>query len=493
LSSFFVPLAERTVESLHSSLSEIKKAVAGQELSQVDVDRLAARKAALREEHASLQQGIYEAKQQADQAEVSLKKSLQELSSRLQEYNQSASKLQLLPSTAKYAFGLEYQLKLNESYLRDVGNMGVGALDTSVTEHGHGAGEGNTTSHTANFASATTTYHLLGNDVKGAIKPNLRELKGKMIKQANEHSKLSLELADSIQSMAEAIVESQKAQESLTKAIKAKEDALAAAKQEHEAALQQQQGMTETLTQQLSKTRQELSAVQGSLGGVKEDAVRSEALKLKTYIQVLNDTRMRARLKFQDCIETLARHKDAVVDKLEGLRAKVQAKRDAELAAPPARETIGGARASGSSVAASSTTNAAVMAAIAQNKAARLAAANAGIPNATHGAGSSSITSNVFSRLPPTPYDDTAPLPSTSTASSSNPVMAAVNHGRVTIGGVNGRLPVAMPPVGAVKVFVAPPTVPAATTKATVVPATIKVAVPTTAATNRHLRFEEEA
>lgn len=486
---FFPPLAaERTVESLHSSLSEISKAIAGQELSQQDVDRLASRKSALREEHASLQQSLYEAKQLADNAEVALKRALNELSARLSEYHSSASKLQLLPSSAKYAFGLDYGLKVNEAYLREVGASAsynvtttmMGALDSSSSlDH-----DGNTTS-TNNFASATTTSLLLGNDVKTSIKPNLRELKAKMIRQANDQSKQGIELADAIHSLNEAIAESQRTAESLSRSIRAKEDALASAKQEHEAALQQQQGITDSLTQQLSKTRQELSQVQGTLGQVKDDAVTSASLKLRTYTQVLNDTRMRARLKFQDCLEVLARHKDTVVEKLEALRAKVQSKRDAELAAPPPRETLGGRGSSSSS--SSSSSSAAVMAAIAANKAARMQSVAASTI-------ASSTSSSLVGRLaPPTPFDDTAPpapvtttaagarqplmaAPSTSSNNSNNPVIAAI--GRATIGGG----------AASSKPFVAPPTVPhPQVSAAAVAPPTVLA----TATTNRHLRFEE--
>jgi hypothetical protein len=59
----------------------VQRAVASQDLSPGDVDRLAARKAGLREEHATLQAQVQVAHRGGAEAEASLKKSLAEVRS----------------------------------------------------------------------------------------------------------------------------------------------------------------------------------------------------------------------------------------------------------------------------------------------------------------------------------------------------------------------------------------------------------------------------
>jgi hypothetical protein len=78
--------------------------------------------------------------------------------------------------------------------------------------------------------------------------------------------------------------------------------------------------------------RQELAAAAGA--HVRPEAIKNEQLKLHTFAQILAHKRAETRIKVEDCITALANHKDAIVERLEGLRAKVQARRDTDLAMP---------------------------------------------------------------------------------------------------------------------------------------------------------------
>jgi hypothetical protein len=110
------------------------------------------------------------------------------------EYTGQAQRLQLLPLGAKYSFGVDFALRMNEAALDAVTASGSimasaaaagGDEDASMT-----AGEGGT------VASAATTAALLGGDLKRVFKPQLRELRAKMQRQTGEHTRHALELAE---------------------------------------------------------------------------------------------------------------------------------------------------------------------------------------------------------------------------------------------------------------------------------------------------------
>jgi hypothetical protein len=134
----------------------------------------------------------------------------------ISEYTTSATKLQLLPMGAKYSFGVDFSLRLNDSYLDSVGcsndtTFGGGDLSMSMSSH---TGEFNVATNGA--ASAATTTALLGADLKTTIKPQLRELRAKMQKQAGEHGKTLLDLAEALTTFAEAREEATKKVEAVS-------------------------------------------------------------------------------------------------------------------------------------------------------------------------------------------------------------------------------------------------------------------------------------
>jgi hypothetical protein len=105
---------------------------------------------------------------------------------------------------------------------------------------------------------------LLGNDLKALIKPQLRELRAKMARQAGETGKAVVEAGDALAALADAADDAAKAADAHARSLRAKEETLAALRAETEASLAGAQRATEALTLQVSAVRQELAAAAGA-------------------------------------------------------------------------------------------------------------------------------------------------------------------------------------------------------------------------------------
>lgn len=186
----------------------MQKVCSTQELSAADVDALAQRKSFMRQQAAKLQGDAHSMAGESLALEMQVKGALGELQQRLSEYSSQCNKLQLLPLGAKYSFGIDFSVKLNESYL-DRLTVGEGtAFSSSSSSTGEADesmamdGAGLSAAHTG--ASAATTSKLIGADFKAVIRPQLKELKGKMVRQAGEHGRVLLEMQETMASLVDA-------------------------------------------------------------------------------------------------------------------------------------------------------------------------------------------------------------------------------------------------------------------------------------------------
>jgi len=258
-----------------------------------------------------------------------------QLSGRVADYTAQASRLQLLPLGAKYSFGVDFSLRLNETYLREevTGATGVSVTSTDLSA----SWDGSASTHgggLATAATAATTAALLGNDLKHVLKPQLRELKAKMARQSAEHSRQIMELADAAAAQEEAAAEHRRHIDAHGRALRAREDAVAAARGEQESSLAAASGTTDELTAQVGAARQDLAATTAATA--REESIKNEQLKLNTFAAFLAHKRAEAKVTIEDCLAALSNHKAAVEAKLDALRANAQTRRDAELAMPRA-------------------------------------------------------------------------------------------------------------------------------------------------------------
>lgn len=130
---------------------------------------MAAKREALRQQYAALRDAAAGVDAETADAVARLKKALASLNTRIGEYTALASKLQLLPLGAKYSFGVDFAVRVNTGFLDALGSGSTGSGDTMDMTASAAAGGG-----VLPTASAATTASLLGADLKGVIKPQLR-------------------------------------------------------------------------------------------------------------------------------------------------------------------------------------------------------------------------------------------------------------------------------------------------------------------------------
>lgn len=161
--------AEGELARTEASLAALTTRVEAQELTAADVERMAAKREALRQQYAALRDAAAGVDAETADAVARLKKALASLNTRIGEYTALASKLQLLPLGAKYSFGVDFAVRVNTGFLDALGSGSTGSGDTMDMTASAAAGGG-----VLPTASAATTASLLGADLKGVIKPQLR-------------------------------------------------------------------------------------------------------------------------------------------------------------------------------------------------------------------------------------------------------------------------------------------------------------------------------
>jgi kinetochore protein NDC80 len=141
-----------------------------QELSPQDVERMMSEKAGLKatlEKTNSMRDAI-----QKDiwEMEMGVSKSMEALDDQTCQYNGKAVALQLVPSTAKWAGGADFEVKLNGHY----------------------------NNNSMNRISSSNVNNLFTADVKGSIKPALKDLKEAIIAQMHKMRSSSLEVQEQL-------------------------------------------------------------------------------------------------------------------------------------------------------------------------------------------------------------------------------------------------------------------------------------------------------
>ena len=172
---------------------QLERRLEAQEIQPADVDRMAKQKARLREETAKAHTDMRAAADRALVLSQSVKASLERLRSVTVEYNSMATRLQIVPASAKYSQGQDFSLRVSDSFLASVSAAAVGK----------GGPEGAA-------AGAATSAALLCSDVKGVVKYGLREMKGKLARSVADAGRSALDLDEQLNNLAEARAEATK-------------------------------------------------------------------------------------------------------------------------------------------------------------------------------------------------------------------------------------------------------------------------------------------
>ena len=353
-------------------------------------------------------------------ADRQLKDATDALSTHLSRFNAEAARLQIAPAGAKYSGGADFSLTLDSAFLASIGPAGAvvpeaalaalmsaGGADDTMNASIAGAGT------TAVTASAATTAALLGNDVKGTVKPGLREIRARLARAAADTAASLRELDERVTSTADARRDVTRRSEALARRISEKDAAVEAHRAELDAGLTGSQRRMDDVEAAVTAARAELADAQAAALELSPDALRAVEITVSTQLAALEARRRGALGTLHRLLAACHEHKYAISERLEELVARATAKRERLTGAAPLRAPAPGARAVSSHGAVESTRAAG-------------ASISAALPLMPAPPAASSAASHVLfsagpATLPPPPAAHHSTLASSSTAGGALP------------------------------------------------------------------------
>lgn len=280
---------EEKLEGLRTLIKKLELRVENQELSAADVEHMGKEKRMLKESAEKVAAQKDAAQSALWELEMALSREMEGLNTKIQEYHDQASGLHLLPSTAKYAQGVDYEVRLAASG----GRGGAELLATDTTELARQLKKLKQRFTNQRFDALTACDDL--NDVVSDKRAAKREaeqgigaLEARLAKLDEDHKTEKVEMERSRAAMHDEMADVEAEIEGTQRVIE--EEAAAAAGLE-QAAL---------------------------------DRAEAEFLEHATQLQ---DRRLAVRTKIATALEYLTDHKTRIQAQLEGVAAELDARK----------------------------------------------------------------------------------------------------------------------------------------------------------------------
>jgi SMC interacting uncharacterized protein involved in chromosome segregation len=181
-------LKQKEYDELLAERDDLQARVAKQEVNLADVTRMQHERESLQQTQSSLRLKLESVQQDLWETGMRVSKVCEQLEKTVQEYNGAAARLELLPPSAKHAHGVDYELQMNASTMRDVDGGGRG--------HKSGA--------------------LFSLDLKQTLEPALERVKTAVTQENLAAREQDLELQDEVESSLEAVSEAREEVAKLT-------------------------------------------------------------------------------------------------------------------------------------------------------------------------------------------------------------------------------------------------------------------------------------
>jgi len=254
---------EAELAEAQADLDDVRRTVETQELSPEDVDRLRSQAARHRDKAAAVSRQRKEATMELEKAESVMAKAVEALEARLVEYHRAAASLHLLAPDDENADGLSFELELDTARLRSDGPLGASRA----------APEGRRDSLAAQL-SKLTTADILGTDVRGVLRPALRELKTTMHRRAMEERAAEAESRDTTEATKEAVQDLRMRLSESEKRVHGLEDTYRREKQAVDRALEKLVSQTDEVEAKVEQARAELQEAEDEADRLDERAIR---------------------------------------------------------------------------------------------------------------------------------------------------------------------------------------------------------------------------
>lgn len=280
---------ERLAEA-QADVARLQHRVDTQEVSAADAEHMAQERARLRESLDATAAAKEAAQNDLFEMEQALAKSTDALNARVSEYSTMATQLQVLPRTAKHARGIDFDIHI----VKDPAEGGDGAGDS-----------------------------LLSADVKGVIKPALRELKSVFTQKMHEIRAQSLETSESVAVAEEAVEEHERVIEHRETQLHKLEETFKKEKEALEAHLSAHRGDVEAIEEQIDELQGVARAEQSN--GREFTKESNDVLEAEVAAEIKSNEFARRELQAQiiTAMDQLTAHKHYIQERLESLQAKL--------------------------------------------------------------------------------------------------------------------------------------------------------------------------
>ncbi|KAA0170520.1 hypothetical protein FNF27_06582 [Cafeteria roenbergensis] len=332
---------EAEAEEARRALEEARHTVDTQELCPEDVERMEAQRAKHRERAAAVARQREQAALELDEADAALGAALERLEAQLEAYTRAAGSLRLLAPDDENAEGVNFELELDMGRLGGDGlaDGGASSLAASRVGGGGGAAAGSAAGRRESLSaqlSRLSTADILGTDVRGVIRPALRELKSTLHARTGQAKSAEAELRDATEAAREGAEDLRARRAEATKRVQSLTETYKREKSAVDRSLEGLVARTDDVEAQVEAARKELAEAE-------EEASRVDERALRRIREAANRRVDEARRQTEQAVAALRADTEAVaahVDRIRGLLASAATDVEASVQA-----AISGARA----------------------------------------------------------------------------------------------------------------------------------------------------
>jgi kinetochore protein NDC80 len=297
------------------ALAGVRHTIETQELSVDDVERIQAQRQRHMEKAAATAKQKEEARRELAEAEAVLAAAIEGLEGQLVEYHKAASSLHLLAPDDDNAAGIDYELELDTSMLTPDADLTSDTIGHSAA--GGSSGSGRRESLSAQL-SKLSTAQILGTDVRGVIKPALRELKTSLHRRTIEERGRETELADAAEAAGEAVEDCRQRLQEADRRVQSLTDTFKRERAANERTLQHLVEQTDAAEKQVEEARDALQAAE-------DDAISLDERALRRIREESTRRVQSARARADSAVSALRSDTLAVTRHVDAVRRRLQA------------------------------------------------------------------------------------------------------------------------------------------------------------------------
>lgn len=305
---------EREQQEAEAALAAVRHTIETQELSTEDVERIRAQQQRNLDKAAATGKQKEEARRELAEAEAVLAAAIEGLEGQLAQYHKAAASLHLLAPDDENAAGIDFELELDTTHLVSSADLTSDTIGTA----GASAAMGGRRESVSAQLSKLSAAEILGTDVRGVIKPALRELKTSLHRRTIEERGRETELADAAEATSEAVEDCKQRLQEADRRVQSLTETFKRERAANERTLQQLVEETDAAEKQVEEAREALQAAEDEASSLDERTLRRVREESTRRVQV-------ARARADAALSSLRQDTLAVTRHVEAVRRRLHA------------------------------------------------------------------------------------------------------------------------------------------------------------------------